>query len=343
MDASPDGSAAQGLADLARAGEGRAVAASGAKASEVFTEIAQTYPTQLSFAAPLPADAAGRDVQLKVTVEGAAGPIFAEQVVSVPATAPVAAAPVIDGTTARPFSFWVMLAAVGLGSFLLLAVAVITGDSRAGDIRRTKEVLGTYSFGPRVVPGSPEGNPVGDSQLAQSALHLADRAVQARGSGARLAIALDRAGVAWRPHEWLVLWTVSTVLGAALAALTLGGALMLLLGAVIGNMAPRLWLKVRARQRQRAFLEALPDALQLIAASLSSGYSLAQALDARRRKGVSRWRGSWGGRSPSLASAWPLEDALDSVADRMACEDFRWIVMAVRVQRQVGGNLAEVL
>ena len=39
----------------------------------------------------------------------------------------------------------------------------------------------------------------------------------------------------------------------------------------------------------------------------------------------------------------PIEDALDTVGERMDCEDFRWVVMAIRVQREVGGNLAGVL
>ena len=39
----------------------------------------------------------------------------------------------------------------------------------------------------------------------------------------------------------------------------------------------------------------------------------------------------------------PMEDALDTVARRMNCVDFEWVVMAIRIQRDVGGNLAEVL
>jgi tight adherence protein B len=38
-----------------------------------------------------------------------------------------------------------------------------------------------------------------------------------------------------------------------------------------------------------------------------------------------------------------IEDALEGVADRMTSEDFRWVVMAIRIQREVGGNLAELL
>jgi tight adherence protein B len=39
----------------------------------------------------------------------------------------------------------------------------------------------------------------------------------------------------------------------------------------------------------------------------------------------------------------PLEEALDGVADRMGSQDFRWVVMAIRIQREVGGNLSEIL
>ncbi len=39
----------------------------------------------------------------------------------------------------------------------------------------------------------------------------------------------------------------------------------------------------------------------------------------------------------------PIEEALDNIADRMNSQDFHWVVLAIRVQREVGGNLAEVL
>lgn len=39
----------------------------------------------------------------------------------------------------------------------------------------------------------------------------------------------------------------------------------------------------------------------------------------------------------------PVEDSLESIAERMESDDFRWVVMAIRIQRDVGGNLAELL
>jgi tight adherence protein B len=80
-----------------------------------------------------------------------------------------------------------------------------------------------------------------------------------------------------------------------------------------------------------------------MAGSLSAGYSVPQALDTVARE-------STGPIAEELERALlqarvgvPLEDALEQIAERMRSVDFSWIVMAIRVQREVGGNLAEVL
>ena len=345
LDASSDASGA-GLGPLAEAGKGRAVSASGADAIEVFTQLAQSYATQVTVSAALPPEHPGGAATVRVEVHAVGGMSSEERAVRLPVpdySTPPGQVATAD-TGARPTAFWVMLAAVGLGVFLILAVAVVVGDSRAHDSRRTKEVLSAYGRQPHVATAATAGSFGGDSQLTQSALNLAERALERRGSAEKLALALDRAGLTWRPHEWLLLWTVSTVIGAALSSLLLGGGVLaLLLGASVGWLGPRMWLRRTARRRQKAFLMALPDSLQLLASSLSSGYSLAQALDALVQEGSQPMAGEMGRALAEARIGRSLEDALDAVAERMECEDFRWVVMAVRVQRQVGGNLAEVL
>jgi tight adherence protein B len=105
----------------------------------------------------------------------------------------------------------------------------------------------------------------------------------------------------------------------------------------------RLYVSFRIGRRRAAFSEQLPDVLQLIASSLQSGFSLAQALDAVVREERQPAAAEF---SRALAQARigaDLEDALDRVAARMGCTDLRMTVMAIRIQREVGGNLAEVL
>jgi tight adherence protein B len=95
--------------------------------------------------------------------------------------------------------------------------------------------------------------------------------------------------------------------------------------------------------RERAFADALPDTLQLVASSLKTGFSLPQALDAAQQNGVEPMAGELGRALAGARIGAPLEDELEAIADRTSSNDWRWAVMAVRIQRTVGGNLAEVL
>jgi tight adherence protein B len=108
-------------------------------------------------------------------------------------------------------------------------------------------------------------------------------------------------------------------------------------------MAQRIFLSVRIGRRRAAFGEQLPDVLQLIVGSLRSGFSFAQAVDAVVRDGTQPAAGEFSRALAETRIGVPLEDGLNHVADRMQCEDLRWVVMATRIQREVGGNLAEVL
>jgi tight adherence protein B len=116
-----------------------------------------------------------------------------------------------------------------------------------------------------------------------------------------------------------------------------------LLGALLGNVVPSMYLKFRGGRRQKAFDEKLPDALQMTAASLSAGYSLAQALDGLVREGSEPMATEIGRALAESRLGVPIESTLDGVAERMDSRDFGWVVMAIRVQREVGGNLAGVL
>jgi tight adherence protein B len=102
-------------------------------------------------------------------------------------------------------------------------------------------------------------------------------------------------------------------------------------------------LSIRIGRRRAAFGEQLPDVLQLIAGSLQSGFSLPQAVDAVVREGSQPAASEFSRALVEARLGADLEDALNRVADRMNSTDLRWTVMAIRIQREVGGNLAEVL
>ncbi|MGC1210415.1 MAG: type II secretion system F family protein, partial [Micromonospora sp.] len=137
--------------------------------------------------------------------------------------------------------------------------------------------------------------------------------------------------------------TATTVAGAVLLGL-LGGLLGVLLGAALGWFGPGVHGRLRESRRRRAFADQLPDALQLVVGSLRSGFSLAQAIDAVVRDSPPGPLTVELGRAMAeVRLGSDLDDALQRVAQRVENDDLAWAVMAIRIQRDTGGNLAEVL
>jgi tight adherence protein B len=114
-------------------------------------------------------------------------------------------------------------------------------------------------------------------------------------------------------------------------------------GALVGWLGGRLYLSLRAGRRCAAFGEQLPEVLQLLASSLRSGFSLAQALEGVAREGTQPAAGEFSRALGEARLGAPLEETLEATATRMRSRDLSWVVLAVRIQRRTGGNLAEVL
>jgi tight adherence protein B len=220
-----------------------------------------------------------------------------------------------------------------------------TLDARRAPDTRTRKLLARYTLtGAAPVSQDDEHDAgIGRSGPMRKALALAERLVDKPGRREKLMLRLGRANVSLQPNEWLVVQCAATVIGAVLGTLlfgTLGAGLVVGFIAYLGTNA---WLALKGRRRLRAFDEHLPNSLQLVAGSLSAGFSLAQALDGVVREGLEPISGVLHRALAEARLGVPLEDALDGIARRMDSVDFRWVVMAIRIQREVGGNLAEVL
>lgn len=102
-------------------------------------------------------------------------------------------------------------------------------------------------------------------------------------------------------------------------------------------------LAFMAKRTTKKFAKQLPVALQLLASSLRAGYSMLQGVDSVAHE----IGGPFGAELRRvLAEARlgrPIEEALERSAERVASADYSWVVMAIGIQREVGGNLAELL
>ena len=174
-------------------------------------------------------------------------------------------------------------------------------------------------------------------------LRVAHRLTDRRGVGEALDLKIERAGLPLSPEEFLAMTIVTAFAGALLGLIVFGNLLVALAVACATSLIPNLVLTVLARRRFNRLHGQLPDILMILASSIRSGHSFLQALDM-----VSKETGEPGATEfarlvAEIRLGRPMEEAMTAMSVRVGSEDFKWAVMAVNIQREVGGNLAELL
>lgn len=153
---------------------------------------------------------------------------------------------------------------------------------------------------------------------------------------------LEQAKLPLRPAEFLVYAPLITLVAAVLAYL-LFGPVFAIVATVLVLASPFIILKRRSSSRLKKFQSQLPDALNLLAGSMRAGFSFMQGLEAVAEEASEPIRGELQRAFTESRLGRPIEEALDDAARRMESRDLAWAVMAIRIQREVGGNLAELL
>lgn len=221
-------------------------------------------------------------------------------------------------------------AAVGLG-LTALVVLVLAGDSRRagrhqlGVQRKTKAKSGATT------------TPIGERITA-----LADDVIDRSGARSGLAQLLDVANVSLRPSEFVVV-TLAGAIGVAALCFLLVGPLLGLVGFVVTPVVARSFLTNRVQRRRQGFEEQLPDVLQLMTNALRSGYALPQALDAVATQAAEPASSEFQRVNFEARVGVDLSESLRAMADRMQSTSFGWVVGALDINREVGGELAKVL
>jgi tight adherence protein B len=354
-----EAAANEALVRLADAGNGSVTRAANAEQlSDRFEQQAQQQASQLLIEAEVPADVAGTTQNVVVGARAGTQTIGAEAAFplpAVPSTAPEVtesfgpkpvAAPE-PGITSQPWFLPAAIAAVALGLGTLLVVAFLSTDKDAQTSGRVRRRLARYSLNPRPEERASTvatSGALGQSQVARSAVELAGKVVQGRDLDTGLAAKLDAAGVPLRPAEWMLVHIgFAIAVGLTLTLLSGFSLLATVLGVVLGVGLPYAFLSIKEGRRKSAFAQQLPDTLQLLSGSLAAGYSLPQAVDTVVRESSGPMAVELNRAIVEARLGVPIEDALETVARRMNSVDFAWVVMAIKIQRDVGGNLAEVL
>jgi tight adherence protein B len=239
------------------------------------------------------------------------------------------------------------LAALFVAMALVAAFVLGLATKSQRPEERMRRRLSIYTLRGRPEQPVPVAEPtsrLGDSAVARTAVEFADRMVERQDLDDVIGSRLEAAGIPLRTAEWMLMHTgMAAATGILFMALPGNRLAAGIVGVVIGMVGPWLFLSLRQDRRQAAFLSQLPDTLQLLAGSLRAGYSMPQAIDTVTREGQPPMSGEFNRALVETRLGVDADTALQGVADRMKSQDFAWVVMAIRIQRDVGGNLAELL
>jgi tight adherence protein B len=313
-----------------------------------FSQEAEVLQRQVAVEIDVPDDVAAQQISVSVTLPSSAGDLAASS--TVPATEPdetagdpLVSVPQAPGTsTSAGTPEWLGYVGVGVfGAGLLAALVLLT--PRKPVAMSAEDRVATYTASTRGGPDLVKAQP--ETALTQQASDaIAGVLDRNKGLNDRISSRLEGAGSELKPSEWLL------VHGGAFLAISVVGLLLgrgnLVVGLLfmaLGVVAPWIYLGVRGTRRRKAFEAALPETLQLMSGSLSAGLSLMQSVDTIVREGTEPVASAFRRVLVETRIGVSIEDALEGVADRFDSRDFRWVVMAIKIQRQVGGNLAELL
>jgi tight adherence protein B len=170
-----------------------------------------------------------------------------------------------------------------------------------------------------------------------------DRMIGGTTRGSALGRWIEQAGVkASISGILLIAFGLATLL-ALVAAMFTGAAWALAAGALIGFALPFVVLNLKRTKRMHKFEEEFPEALDLIARALKAGHAFATGLkmaaDELQEPVGPEFRKTFDEQNFGL----PLKDALENLTHRMPSIDVRFFATAVLIQRETGGNLAEIL
>ncbi len=160
----------------------------------------------------------------------------------------------------------------------------------------------------------------------------------------RLTFQLEQANLPLRTAEVVYIQMGSAILLAAFGSLLLGvRGIEALIPLIVGGLIPMLYVKFMARRRLGAFEMQLPETLITLAASLKAGHAFNSALQSVVKEGAEPTSTELARVSSEIQLGMPSEQALDNMAKRMNSTNFGFVVMAVNIQRTVGGSLADIL
>lgn len=162
-------------------------------------------------------------------------------------------------------------------------------------------------------------------------------------AGSKISSQLESAGILLRAEEFILVWAAATLIPSGLLLFFNGSAVTAVGLALAGAIIPPLVVSSARKRRLSLFEKQLGDALGIISNCLRAGFTFQQAMESISNEMPEPISKEFTKTLREMRLGIPMDAAMDSFVRRMCNDDLGMIVSAVLIQRQVGGNLADII
>lgn len=220
------------------------------------------------------------------------------------------------------------------------ALAVLRSFDRSSQV---KERLERYTAG----LAEPERQDAGKKEKAgiriRDLFERMSSVFASRSFTGKIQVDLLQAGIPLKGEEFVTAWMILLVILPVLTWFLSGNWPLVLLAVLSAALGPRFYLEQKKSERLKAFNQQLGDALIIMANALRAGFGFQQAMETVKRElpDPISTEFEWTLREIRLGST--TEESLQNLSDRVKSDDLDMVITAILIQRQVGGNLAQIL
>lgn len=232
--------------------------------------------------------------------------------------------------------------AIGL-AFVGLSLAVYAGMSLVSGETSLQGLIDRYSGETAGAELNDEEQAIVQTALVRRAVELSESFAEDRGFLTKVEEMLEQANLPLRPGEAMSFFSAGVIFFGAGSYIFTQSIIVTVILTVLFMVALIGFVRFKAARRVRAFEKQLPDTLTLLAGTLRAGYSLPQGLEAVSNEIADPMGYELRRVMTEARLGREIEESLASTAERLASPDFAWAVMAIGIQREVGGNLNELL
>ncbi|MGF1668329.1 MAG: type II secretion system F family protein [Acidimicrobiia bacterium] len=233
-----------------------------------------------------------------------------------------------------------LLATLGIGGAVALMVFILIGSGNDSASRFGKRLA---AYGRRGGLAEEKRSFLERVPLLNRFTAAAEEQVRKRGLLGAVNATLEQANLPLSAGEAIAAGIGLSAVGGLIAGVLTASPLTALMVFTVATLLVFGTINYLGSREKKRFENQLPDTLTLLSTSLRAGYSLLQAIEAVAQEAPDPTAREFGRAIAEARLGRQVTDALGGITTRTQSKDFEWAVMAIDIQREVGGNLAEVL